>query len=106
MDIMRDIMNRMREINDNLDVDTIYNRIAMLHAVGYNGRVVVTKGNYIGSRTAVVSGNCYDVLRKLGEYPTLAATHLDPDGMEINDHYGLTAAEFFATLYDGEKQFI
>lgn len=103
MDTMKDIMNRMREINSNLDADSIYNRIAMLHAVGYNGRVVVTKGNYIGSRTVVVSGNCHDVLRKLGERPTLAATHIDPNGMDINDHYGLPAAEFFATLYDGEK---
>lgn len=103
MNIIYDIMNRMREVNSDLDVDTIYNRIAMLHAVGYNGRVVVTKGNYIGSRTVVVSGNCYDVLRKLEEYPVLAATHLDPDGMEINDHYGLPAAEFFATLYKREK---
>ena len=97
-----DIVKRMK-VNYDLDVDSIYNRIAMLHGIGYNGRVVVTKGNYIGSRTAVVSGSCYDVLRKLEEYPVLAATRIDPDGVVVNDHYGLPAVEFFATLYEGAK---
>lgn len=103
MNTIADIINRMKEVNTSLDADSIYNRIAMLYAVGYNGRVVITKGNFIGSRTAVVSGRCYDVLKKLEKYPKLAATHIDPDGVVINDHYGLPATEFFVTLYDGEK---
>ena len=103
MNTMRDIMNRMREVNGDLDVDTIYNRIARLYAVGYNGRVVVTKGSYIGKREVVVSGYCSDVIRKLEEYPTLASEHIDPNGMTINNNYGTPAAEFFATLYHGEK---
>lgn len=98
-----DITNTITEVYTNLDANTILNRIAILYAAGYCGRVVVTKGNYIGSRTVVIRGCCYGVLRKLQEYPTLAATHIDPDGVEANDHYGLPAVEFFAALYDGEK---
>ena len=102
MGTMKDIINRMREVNSDLDVDTIYNRIAMLYAVGYNGKVVVTKGSYIGRREVVVSGYCLDVIRKLVEYPTLASEHIDPNGVTINNSYGAPAAEFFATLYHGE----
>ena len=100
---MANIVGRINRIDEEYDEDSIFNRIALLYAVGYNGTVVVTMGNYIGERKVVVSGYCYEILSKLREYPVLSASHLDPNGMTVNNRYGLPAAEFFATLYHGEK---
>ena len=96
-------MNFTRVTNLDLDSDTIINKLAALMAAGYNDNVVITNGNYVGKRSVVVSGHVRDVVRRLSDFPTLAAEHIDPNGMRCTMNNGFPVVELFATLYHGER---
>lgn len=104
MSAIYDITSSFARVADlEKDSETIINKLAALMAAGYNDNVVITNGNYVGKRNVVVSGHVRDVMRRLSNFPVLAAEHIDPNGMRCTMNNGFPVVELFATLYHGEK---